>query len=174
METEMFPVGAPENPVDSIVEPPIQIVEQIAQKRIDDHESYPGLENARNLPYDRERGPAKVVKGEAHKSAVAKRQGVGDACDLKVARDRLLLLARHFQHGKRLIETDDPPLLEALRNRTGETSGARRKIEDGFLSRERQSLDEPECKLGANIRSRRFPVILEGVSVIVKAGFFRR
>jgi hypothetical protein len=56
------------------------------------------------------------------------------------------------EHGERLINTDDPSILEPLRHRPGHSTGARRHIENLFVALQNEHLSQFLGEISANPR----------------------
>jgi hypothetical protein len=74
------------------------------------------------------------------------------------------------EHGNGLIDADDPPALDVLGQRPGDSPRAGRQIENDLTAFERQHFDQFIRERSTNTRHRRTPVELGGVRGIVKSG----
>ena len=57
-----------------------------------------------------------------------------------------------IKHGERLINTDDPAALEALRHRPSHSTGARRHIENLFVALQSEHFSQFLGQIGADLR----------------------
>jgi hypothetical protein len=58
-----------------------------------------------------------------------------------------------IKHGERLINTDDPAALEALRHRPSHSTGTRRHVENLFISLQNEHFSQFLGEIGADLRS---------------------
>ncbi len=80
------------------------------------------------------------------------------------------MLVAHIEHGQGLIDADDAPGLDVLRQRPRHPPRAGGEIENPFIALERQHLDQLFRKRAANARHR--PAVeFGGMRRIVKARF---
>ena len=63
------------------------------------------------------------------------------------------MLVADVEHGERLINTDNPAALEALRHRPGHSTGTRRHIENLFVALQSEHFSQFLGQIGADLRS---------------------
>src|ERR1043166_10249688 len=93
----------------------------------------------------------------------------GLAGALKVSWNRIFVLVPDIEHRERLINADDLSVFELFRERSRDSTRARRQIEDHLSALERQHLDQLVAQSSANARESAL-VEFGAVRRIVKAG----
>jgi hypothetical protein len=97
-----------------------------------------------------------MVQAKRNKSAIEGagliRQFIGLARRLIVGRYRVGVVVADVEHRQRLIDAENPPALEGLGQRPGDTTGTRGKVKDHFAAFERQRFDQLAGQIGSDIR----------------------
>jgi hypothetical protein len=155
MKAKVIAVGAPEHLIDFRLKGDIDGVLRFLDHGVENHEPASIFQYAKHF-FHHSLGIVKVMQAKRHKGAIErfrfKWQSVGVTGALIIGRDRIRVFVADVEHGKRLINTDDPAALEALRHRPSHSTGTRRHVENLFVALQNEHFSQFLGEISADPR----------------------
>ena len=155
MKTKVIAVGTPEHLIDLGLESNVDGVLRLLDHGIEYHEPAPIFQYAKHF-FHHSLGIVKVMQAKRHKGAIErfrfKRQSIRFTGALIIGRNRIRVLVADVEHGERLINTDDPAPLEALRDRPSHSTGAGRHVKNLFIALQNEHFSQFLGEISADPR----------------------
>jgi hypothetical protein len=156
MKAKIIAVRTPEHLIDLRLKGDIDGVLRLLDHGVENHEPTSIFQYAKYF-FHHSLGIVKVMQAKRHKGAIErsrfKWQSVGFTGALIIGRNRIGVLVADVEHGERLINTDDPAALEALRHRPSHSTGTRRYIENPFIALQNKHFSQFLGEISADPRS---------------------
>lgn len=169
MKAKIIAVRTPEHLIDPGLKSNVDGVLRFLDHGVENHEPTSIFQYAEHF-FHHSLGIVKVMQAKRHKGAIErfrfKRQSVGFTGALIIDRNRIRMLVTHVEHGERLIHTNDPAALKALRHRPSHSTGTRRHVENLFVALQNKHFSQFLGEIsadprGAAIKLRRVLRIME-------------
>src|SRR5262245_62888181 len=158
MKAKISAVRPPKDLIDLRLKSNIYRVLRVLDHGVEHYEPAPIFQHAKYF-FHHTLGIVKMMQAKRHKGAIErfgfKGQSVSFTGALIIGRNRICVLVADIEHGDRLINTDDPATLEALRHWPSHSTGARRHVENLLVALQHKHRSE-ERRVGKACRARRF------------------
>src|SRR5882724_9260924 len=155
MKAKVIAVRTPEHLIDLRLKGDIDGVGRLLDHGVENHEPTSIFQHAKYF-FHHSLGIVKVMQAKRHKGAIKrfrfKWQSVGFTGALIIGRNRIGVLVADVEHGERLINTDDPAALEALRHRPSHSTGTRRHVENLFVALQNEHFSQFLGEISADPR----------------------